>query len=146
MVHGSHRPFLEGTPLVCWFTVKDWSAQTSDLKGGLYQAFAAHLRIFQLGGLLWRDCSCQQFAENLHQLSFGTVGGRNPKQPPGIYKTRRKEWDIYMYLPYQLVFSPDFWTIPMMPEELLPSERLHARRLAFQRGREGMQFGDIWIM
>ena len=24
-----------------------------------------------------------------------TIDGRNPKQPPGMYRTERKEWDIY---------------------------------------------------
>ena len=42
-----------------------------------------------------------------HKLSTHahTVDGRNPKQPPGMYKTR---W-IMGYLPYQLL--QDFWTI-----------------------------------
>ena len=24
-----------------------------------------------------------------------TIDGRNPKRPPGMYRTERKEWDIY---------------------------------------------------
>ena len=37
-------------------------------------------------------------------LVLTTVDGRNPKQPPRMYKTYvKKKWDIYIYLPYQLV-------------------------------------------
>ena len=36
-----------------------------------------------------------------------TVDGRNPKQPPEMYKTRRKSWDNLSIN----WWTPDFWTI-----------------------------------
>ena len=63
-----------------------------------------------------RNLTCQVLPWKHHHIkavvlvskkegTVNTVDGRNPKQPPGMYKTL----SIRGYLPYQLV--QDFWTI-----------------------------------